>query len=157
MVAVAAAQNVGAAAADKNARAAGDGDPDALSAAYTGHEHAWYENGDSQSFTKEVLSSSYTNAQGISAADVDSDSDLDVLATAETGNKVGWFENDCTGCPTAAPTLSPSVSLAPTTAAPTPSPSRPPTSRARVEITRCVPNGSTRIGNREIIFWHYVV
>jgi hypothetical protein len=73
----------------------GDGDPDVLSASEFDDEVAWYENLDGAgSFGPEqLIGNAVTEANSVSAADLDGDGDLDVLACSTDDGQILWFEN----------------------------------------------------------------
>ena len=72
----------------------GDGHLDLLGAAREGGEIAWWRNvsGLGTTWTRQVVSSSFTGAETAEAADLDGDGDLDVIAASEAG-AVSWWEN----------------------------------------------------------------
>ena len=55
---------------------------------------AWWENDGSQSFTKQVIDSTFNGGWGVYAKDIDIDGDIDILAAATTADDVTWWEND---------------------------------------------------------------
>jgi hypothetical protein len=75
----------------------GDGDVDALGAAYDDDDVTWWENlaGDGSSWVERTVTGAFPGATSVSAADVDNDDDLDVLGAAWFGNEIAWWENDC--------------------------------------------------------------
>ncbi|MCA9504263.1 MAG: VCBS repeat-containing protein [Myxococcales bacterium] len=74
----------------------GDGDEDALWAAYYDSTVGWAENVDGLGgFTlRAPLTTTATNPTSVFAADLDGDGDLDVLAAELLGQQIRWFEND---------------------------------------------------------------
>ena len=78
----------------------GDGDVDVLSAAYSGHKIAWYENRDGLgSFGPQVvIGISEGFPTSVLAADLDGDGDADVLSAARLDDHIAWYEamsEDC--------------------------------------------------------------
>jgi hypothetical protein len=75
----------------------GDGDLDALSAAYVANTFAWYENdgtpGGLGDWTEHLISTTAGGAEAVAAADLDRDGDLDVLGAMRIDDAVGWYEN----------------------------------------------------------------
>ncbi len=74
----------------------GDGAGDVLATAALANELAWWRNGggDPVIWTKEVVSSTLTEAHGVYACDLDQDGDMDILGTSADLNKVFWWEQD---------------------------------------------------------------
>ncbi len=74
----------------------GDGDIDALSAAYIGGKIAWHENNGAAdpAFISRTVSLATAGASDVRAMDLDADGDMDILAAAAYDSKVVWFEND---------------------------------------------------------------
>ena len=76
----------------------GDGDVDAVSAAYNGDSIAWYENelGDGTSWTFRTIATAVAGAYSVFVADVDGDGDLDVLSASAYvfDTLVSWYENE---------------------------------------------------------------
>ena len=75
-----------------------DGDMDALSAANTQDEIAWYENvvGDGTAWTKRIITTTETIAnapRAVFAADVDGDGDVDALSGSFNDDKIAWYPN----------------------------------------------------------------
>ena len=71
----------------------GDGDLDALSAAYSDREIAWHENDGAQNFTTRLVSSAALGAESVIAVDLDLDGDLDAVSTSRIDDKIAWYEN----------------------------------------------------------------
>jgi hypothetical protein len=75
----------------------GDGDPDAVSAAFNGGTIAWFRNAtlhESACFAPpRAISTAAAGAQSLVPADVDGDGDQDAVSTAFLGNTVAWHEN----------------------------------------------------------------
>jgi len=73
----------------------GDGDLDALGAAYVADDITWWENltGAGTSWTTHTIDGFFDGAVSVDAADVDGDGDLDVLGTAEFDDDIAWWEN----------------------------------------------------------------
>ena len=73
-----------------------DTDLDILGAAYLGHEIAWWRNdgGNPMVWTKQIISSGFTNACVAYAIDLDGDSDKDVIGTGQGINQIAWWRND---------------------------------------------------------------
>ena len=74
----------------------GDTDLDAVAAARTLNEVAWWSNDDGAgtTWTKHAVASDFEGASSVFAADVDGDSDKDILAAALVGDRVAWWSND---------------------------------------------------------------
>ena len=72
----------------------GDGDLDALSAAYLDDEIAWYENvlGDGTSWTARTIAT-VAGAYSVFVSDVDGDGDLDALSASFYDGEIAWHEN----------------------------------------------------------------
>jgi len=72
-----------------------DGDLDVLSASWTDHKIAWYENTDGAGTfgAQNVIALTATGARCVQVADLDGDGDLDVLFAAYAFDEIGWFEN----------------------------------------------------------------
>jgi hypothetical protein len=73
----------------------GDGDPDVLSASYSGNYLAWYENVDGlgEFGPQQVIPTWAPGAYSVFAADLDGDGDLDVLSASSRDDKIAWYEN----------------------------------------------------------------
>ena len=71
-----------------------DGDMDVVGAESSSNEIQWYENDGSQSFTKNTVDASLTNAYGLDIVDLDSDGDLDILGVGSAGTGIFWYNNN---------------------------------------------------------------
>ena len=73
----------------------GDGDLDALGAAFTADSIAWWENtaGDGSAWTEWSVATGFDGARSVVAADIDGDGDVDVIGGAQLANAVAWWEN----------------------------------------------------------------
>ncbi|MBW2388219.1 MAG: VCBS repeat-containing protein, partial [Deltaproteobacteria bacterium] len=74
----------------------GDGDLDAVAAAFTGDTVLWLENDGSSppAFTPRVISATANGARAVFAADLDGDGDIDVLSASSVDRRIAWYEND---------------------------------------------------------------
>lgn len=72
----------------------GDGDTDAVSAAWTSNTIEWYENDGEQNFTAHTVTTSAGAATSVWAEDVDGDGDMDLLSSAWNDDTIAWYEND---------------------------------------------------------------
>lgn len=77
------------------ADADGDGDLDVFGASWYADTVAWWENLDGQgtSWSKMILSDSFTEVRSMVPEDLDQDGDVDVLGAAFGGDDVAWWEN----------------------------------------------------------------
>ena len=73
----------------------GDGDLDALGAAATDDDIAWWENadGDGSTWTDHTVDDAFDGAYAVHAADIDGDGDLDILGAAQVDDDITWWEN----------------------------------------------------------------
>lgn len=73
----------------------GDGDMDALGAAFNGDKISWWENvdGSGTSWNEHVVDNDFNGARSVFAADVDGDGDNDILGAASLAWSVTWWEN----------------------------------------------------------------
>ncbi len=73
----------------------GDGDMDVLSASFSDHKIAWYENLDGLGNfgSQQVLTVSALSVRDVYAKDLDGDGDMDVLAAAKQDDRIVWHEN----------------------------------------------------------------
>ncbi|MCA9933450.1 MAG: VCBS repeat-containing protein [Anaerolineales bacterium] len=72
-----------------------DGDTDILSTAYGAGLVSWWENanGIGSTWFSHTITSSFTNANTVTAADIDHDGDIDALGTSSELHEVVWWEN----------------------------------------------------------------
>jgi hypothetical protein len=77
----------------------GDGDVDVLAAAWEDDTIGLWRNqgGDPLTWAREDLSTDFTDAHWVDAADVDGDGDVDVLGAAAGIDTVGWWEQGTVG------------------------------------------------------------
>lgn len=73
----------------------GDDDIDVLGAGRNINEFAWWENvnGDGLTWTKHIITTTFTTAKDIHTADIDGDNDLDVIGAGTLENTIAWWEN----------------------------------------------------------------
>ncbi len=55
---------------------------------------AWFQNNDSQTFTRRNIVTDAGSAFSVFATDVDGEGDTDVLSESSADNTVAWYEND---------------------------------------------------------------
>ena len=74
----------------------GDGDPDAVGAALTAGEFAWWENPGNRTdpWIKHTVADSMTSAHHTVAVDINSDGYTDILGASFGNGKITWWEND---------------------------------------------------------------
>ena len=78
----------------------GDGDLDALGAAYNSDDITWWENtsGDASAWVARAIDTSFDGAAFVETIDLDGDGDQDVLGAARVADDMAWWENaDGTG------------------------------------------------------------
>jgi hypothetical protein len=78
----------------------GDGDLDLLASSDASSQLFWFDNDNSQSFTRRSLSTQATSAYSLQAADIDGDGDLDVVTASNSRGVVEWLENNGLFLPT---------------------------------------------------------
>ncbi|MBD3312796.1 hypothetical protein GF352_05075, partial [archaeon] len=73
----------------------GDGDEDMIITLRGSGEVVWYNNtiGDGSAWTKEIITDTVVQPDGVFASDIDSDSDIDVLVALNEDSELAWFEN----------------------------------------------------------------
>jgi hypothetical protein len=73
----------------------GDGDKDAVGAAFNSDQISWWENVDGSGITwnEHPVSGNFNGARSVFAADVDGDGDTDILGAASLDWAVTWWEN----------------------------------------------------------------
>jgi len=73
----------------------GDGDNDVLCASSFDGKVTWFENTNGQGTfgTEQIITTSASGAEFVTAADFDADGDLDVLSTSFIDDKIAWYEN----------------------------------------------------------------
>jgi hypothetical protein len=74
----------------------GDGDIDALAAAFEADAVSWWENvdGAGESWSPHQVASAWDSPTSATAADIDGDGDPDVLSTSSGSDMVAWWENE---------------------------------------------------------------
>jgi hypothetical protein len=74
----------------------GDGDMDALGAAFSIDEVAWFESDGASPpvWTRRTITTLADGVNSVKAADVDLDGDVDVLSASINDGTVAWYEND---------------------------------------------------------------
>jgi hypothetical protein len=73
----------------------GDGDLDAVAAAFNGDYISWWENvnGSGTNWNEHTVVSNFNGARSIFASDVDGDGDIDILGAASLEWAITWWEN----------------------------------------------------------------
>ena len=73
-----------------------DNDADIIAAGAIPGVIAWWQNdgGNPIQWTMKIISSSFTGALSVAAADLDLDNDIDVFGAAVNANRVTWWKND---------------------------------------------------------------
>ncbi|HMP90909.1 MAG TPA: FG-GAP-like repeat-containing protein [Kiritimatiellia bacterium] len=77
-----------------------DGYPDIIAAAQTANAVSWYQNvdGSGTNWIKRNISTSFSGATAVRAADINRDGYMDVVGSAGTANTIAWWKNiDGTG------------------------------------------------------------
>ena len=69
-----------------------DGDLDVLGTAYYANEVAYWENNNTQSWTKHTIDANFVYPHYVLAANIDADSDLDIIGAGGSPNII-WWEN----------------------------------------------------------------
>jgi hypothetical protein len=73
----------------------GDGDTDAVGAAFNSDQISWWENidGSGTTWNEHVISNTFNGARTVFASDVDGDGDTDILGAASLDWAITWWEN----------------------------------------------------------------
>ena len=70
-----------------------DSDSDLVTASFSDHTIAWYENDGSQRFTRHIVNTSALSTTSVYPIDLDKDGDVDILADSSENDAIIWYEN----------------------------------------------------------------